>query len=269
MISLRPLRPLRPLALLALSPLLGSAAAWGQEVAYAPGTASYRVTTVTRGTQRSPMGNQPFAVTIDEQITVALARRAADTLAATLTIDSIALGGSGPAPDMRRYRGSAFVTLVSPTGAVYSMRGPEGGDPVLAQLGESVRNFLPTIRRDLRPGVAWSDSSSGKVTQQGMQVDRTIRSSYTVTGDTVVDGTRAWRLQRHTAVTAAGAGTANGTAVTLASSTAGEATLLISPDGRYLGATSRDDVDLKLTLSTQGIQIDIQQQATQSVHRLR
>ena len=61
---------------------------------------------------------------------------------------------------------------------VYSTKAAAGSDPMLAQVSESVARFLPTYRRDMKAGMTWADTVSGKVIQQGLEVDRTIVANY-------------------------------------------------------------------------------------------
>jgi hypothetical protein len=253
--------------LLAAIPL-GAAALHAQGVEYATGTASYHVSTATKGTQTSPMGSQSFDVRVEQRVTVSIARQAKDTLVATLTIDSISLESSGPTPDVSKYQGTTFTTLLSPTGKVYSTRGPDG-DALLGQISDGLSRFLPSYRRDLRTGLTWSDSTAGKVDQQGLQVDRTIIADYTVAGDTTVAGEKAFKVLRHTTTKAAGTGAPNGSSVSLQSSTSSDARFVLTPRGVYLGSASNDDIDLKLTIVAQGAEIDVKQKAVQTVQKVR
>jgi hypothetical protein len=257
-------------ALLALCVALpiGASPLLAQGVEYAPGTATYHVSTATTGTQTSPMGSQSFDVGVEQRVTVNIARQAKDTLVATLTIDSISLKSSGPTPDVSKYQGTTFTTLLSPTGRVYSIKGPEG-DALLGQISEGLSRFLPSYRRDLRTGLTWSDSTTGKVEQQGLQVDRTIVADYTVAGDTTVAGEKAFKVVRHTTTKAAGTGTPNGNTVSLQSATSSDARFLLSPRGVYLGSVSNDDIDLKLTIVSQGAEISVKQKAVQTVQKVR
>jgi hypothetical protein len=259
---------LLPTAMLAVAPLL-AAPLLAQGIEYAPGTTSYHVSTATKGTQSSPMGSQDFEIGVEQRLTVNVARQSKDTLLATFTIDSLTLRSAGPTPDVSRYQGTKLTALLSPTGRVYSSKGPEGADPLLAQLSESIVRFLPSYRRDLRTGLAWSDTASGKVTQQGMEVDRTTITDYTVVGDTDVAGQKAFKVRRHIAMKAAGSGAAGGTAVTLASSTSSDGNFVLSSGGAFLGSDSNDDIDLKLTMAAQGAEISVKQKATQKVRAIR
>ena len=248
--------------------LLAGAAAMplrAQGVEYAPGSTSYHVSTVTKGTQTSPMGSQAFEIGVEQRITVDIVRRAKDTLAATVTIDSISLHSAGPTPDVSQYRGLKFTSLVSPTGRVYSTKKPEGQDPLVGQLAESAASFLPSYRGDLHAGATWADTSAGKVMQQGMMVDRTTISTYTVRGDTTVAGERAVRVSRHMAVTASGSGAPNGSTVNVTSSTASDADFFLSRHGAFLGGNSNDDISMKLLVVAQNAEINIVQHATSTV----
>ena len=57
---------LLPVALLSLAPLM-AAPLRAQGVEYAPGTTRYKLSTLTKGSQASPMGNQDFQVDARQQ----------------------------------------------------------------------------------------------------------------------------------------------------------------------------------------------------------
>lgn len=240
-----------------------------QRLEYAPGTTSYRLTTSTTGTQVSPMGSQQFDLSVEQRLTVAVVRRAADTLEATITIDSISLRGADPAPDVGRYRGAVFTTVLSPAGRVYASRGPEGADALLAQLTEAVARFLPTYRGVLAPGATWSDTTTGKVVSQGVEVDRTIVAEYTVGADTSFAGYSTQAIRRRTTMKAAGRGTANGSDVALETGSRSDSMLYLTHDGVYVGSTSTDDIDLTLTIIAANAGIVVRQKATQRVEAIR
>src|SRR5262245_49444231 len=114
----------RRLALLSVVMLSGALRLGAQEVEYAAGTTRYRVSTTTKGTQSTPMGNSGFELGMRQELTLNLARQSKDTILATVTLDSIALTGAGSVVDVRALLGAKFVSLVSPTGRVYSTRSP-------------------------------------------------------------------------------------------------------------------------------------------------
>jgi hypothetical protein len=243
----------------AIALLVIAVPASAQHVEYADGTTRYRVSTTTKGSQTTPLGSSDFELGVQQQITLNLSRQAKDTLLATVTLDSISLSGAGAAADVSALRGAKFVTLLSPTGRVYSSKTPESANPLVSQLAEGVARFLPAYRAELRTGATWSDTSSGKVTQQGMDLDRTVVSSYTVEHDTTIAGVKAFKVARVTSVKAAGSGKPQGTPVSMESSSTSNGAFYVSTAGVFLGGTSNDDVNLKLTILAQGAEISMKQ----------
>jgi hypothetical protein len=232
-----------------------------QDVEYASGTTRYRVSTTTKGSQSSPMGSSDFEVGMRQQITLNLAKQTKDTMMATITLDSIAMSGAAANADVSSLLGAKFVSLVSPTGKVYSTKTPAGGNPLIAQIAEGITRYLPSYHANLKTGLAWADTTSGKVKQQGMDVDRTMVSSFTVEGDTTIAGTKAFKVARVTSVKAAGSGTSQGTPISMESTSTSNGSFFVSSKGVFMGATSNDDVKLKLTILAQGAEISMKQSA--------
>jgi hypothetical protein len=254
---------LLPAALIALARPVAA-----QGIEYAAGTTRYRVSTTTKGSQTTPLGSSDFALGIQQLITLSLARQAKDTLLATVTLDSIDVSGAGGMVDVSALRGAQFVSLVSPTGRVYSTKAPDNANPLIAQLAEGIARFLPVYRPDLKPGSTWSDTTVGRVSQQGMDLDRTIVSDYTVEQDTTIGGVKAYKVARVTLVKAAGSGTPQGTPVSMESSSTSNGAFFLSQTGIFLGATSNDDVDLKLKILAQGAEISMKQNAETRIEPL-
>jgi hypothetical protein len=140
---------------------------------------------------------------------------------------------------------------------------------MLAQLSESVARFLPTDRGDLKTGVTWSDTTSGKVMQQGMEVNRTSVADYAVLGDTTIAGEKAFRVKRVTKMKATGSGVAQGTPIALESSALSDASFLLTPKGVYLGGSSTDDVSYKVTVVGQNAEYNIKQLGQTKIEAIR
>lgn len=256
-------------ALLLLAALLPLARPiYAQGVEYAAGTTRYRVSTTTKGSQTTPLGSSDFEVGVEQRITLSIARQAKDTLLATVTLDSIDVSGAGAMADLSALRGAQFVSLVSPTGRVYSTRSPTNANPLVTQLAEGIARFLPSYRADLKQGATWADTTVGRLSQQGMELDRTIVSNYTVQHDTTIGGVKAYKVGRVTSVKAAGSGTPQGTRVSMESSSTSNGAFFLSETGVFLGATSSDDVDLKLKILAQGAEISMKQNAQTRVEPL-
>ena len=257
------------LALLSSALLTLAAPLGAQGIEYTDGTTRYRVSTTTTGSQTTPLGSSKFELGVQQQITLNLAHQAKDTLLATVTLDSISLTGAAAIADVSTLRGAKFISLVSPTGRVYSTRAPSSSDPVASQLAEGIARLLPAYHPNLKQGATWADTSSGKVTQQGMELDRTVVSNFTVEGDTTIDGVHAFKVARVTSVKAAGNGTPQGTPVSMESSSTSNGAFYLSPAGVFLGATSVDDVNLKLKILAQGAEISLKQNAQTRVEPIR
>jgi hypothetical protein len=243
-------------ALLAIRSSLGA-----QGVEYSAGTSRYRVSTTTSGSQTTPLGSSQFELGIQQQITLNLERQAKDTLVATVTLDSITLTGAAAMADVSALRGARFVSLVSPTGRVYSTRAPTAATPLVSQLAEGIARFLPAYRADMKTGATWSDTTTGKMSQQGMELDRTVVSDFRVEEDTTIEGVRAFKVARVTSVRASGSGKPQGTPVSMESSSTSNGAFFLSTTGVFLGGTSSDDVDLKLKILAQGAEISMKQNA--------
>src|SRR5437764_6957965 len=99
----------RRAALLSSLMILGALPVGAQEVEYAVGTTRYRVSTTTKGTQSTPMGNSGFELGMRQELTLNLARQSKDTMLATVTLDSIALTGDGEVADVSALRGGEVV----------------------------------------------------------------------------------------------------------------------------------------------------------------
>jgi len=256
------------LALALATPLAGTLAA--QTAEYSTGTTKYRVVTNAKGNQSSPAGSQSFDVALREQLTVDLMKHAKDTVMATITLDSIALTTSaGPTPDVSTVKGAKFVIMMSPTGKVFSTQPPAGMDPTMAQITDGIGRFLPAYRSNLANGTTWSDTTKGKVAQQGMELDRTIISAYTVAGDTTYAGQKALKVNRVTSTIATGSGNMQGTPITMETTGQGTTTYFLSSKGAFLGATSADDVNSKITVLSQNVEIGVKQSVQTTVDAIK
>lgn len=240
-----------------------------QGVEYAAGTTRYHLTTTTKGSQTSPMGNADFEVGVEQKITVNVMRHAKDTVMATITLDTIALKSSGPSPDLSKLQGAKFVSLISPTGKFYSTINPAGIDPMLAQLTESISRILPSFRTNLAAGYAWSDTTADKVTQQGLDLDRNTVTAYKVAGDTMIAGERAFRIDRTTSVKAAGSGTMQGTPISMESVSSSSGAFFMTPKGVFLGGNNADDVDVKITILAQNVEVNIKQKGQTRIEAIK
>lgn len=236
---------------------IATAAAGAQNFEYAPGTARYRLSVHATAHAAQGAAGQDVSYDTQQRMTVTLARRTADTLALSITLDSV----SGKLPNGAPIDGSSMLGVklaaaVSPLGRVYAREGMSG--PGVASLGgfaDELYRFLPALPATLKPGVSWADTISSPIAQMGTQLKRSIVTTYTVLGDTLIGGQAAWRIERSAMSTLSGTGNAMGQPVDISSSGTGSGALYVSRAGRYLGADFKDDLVSKATLSSQGVSI--------------
>ncbi|MEO8335997.1 MAG: hypothetical protein ABI664_13550 [bacterium] len=241
-----------------------------QGVEYAAGTTTYRISTTTKGSQSSPMGSANFEMGLQQQVTVNLMKHAKDTVLATITIDSIALKASGPAPDVSSLVGKHWVSLISPTGKFYSTKAADGPvDPALTTITESVARIMPSYRGNIAAGASWADTVSGKVSQQGIDLDRTSVATYNVSGDTTIGGQKAMRVERVLNMKGSGSGNMQGTPVMVETTNSSTGTFFLTPKGVYLGGRINEDVNLKITVVAQNTEITIKQIAQTTTEAIK
>ncbi|MEP6618365.1 MAG: hypothetical protein ABJE47_03580 [bacterium] len=254
-------------ALLVAAPL--AAPSFAQGVQYAAGTTKYRITSTTSSSQTSPMGSATVELGLQEVLTVNLLKTSQDTMTATVTLDSITLKSSGPTPDVSKLHGGKFVATLNNTGKFFTGKSPDGVDPQLASLLDGILHFLPQFRGDLAAGKSWSDTTSGKVPQQGLEMDRTAISNYKVSGDTTIGSDKAFKVQRITSVKAAGSGSMQGTPVAMESVVTSTGMFFLTPAGVYLGGNSNDDVSVKISILAQNAEVNIKQSAKTQIQAIR
>ena len=241
--------------------------------AYQPGTYRYAVATTVERTQDQPADRPPFTfqVVTKEQVSLTLAPSADDTLDLTITVDSISVSSSltAPAPNLDRIRGAKLKGKISPTGRVYAFQAPTNADPETAALYGAFRRFLiPLPSTTVSVGSRWVDTTTDRVTKEGLDVTtRTITTSR-VAGDTTIAGQPAWRVERNSVVEAHGAGTEAGRQLKLRNDGTIAGTHYISARGVYLGSTSTQRAEMLLSAGESDTSMPIVQTIKSSVQPL-
>jgi hypothetical protein len=259
----------RSLAIAAALPALALA----QGFEYAPGTSQYRVTNASKVTQEMMGQKQSGETTANQLLTVTLTRAARDTIAGVLVLDSISAGNNMgmPSPSLAHLQGLKVNTRMSPSGAVvYSVSGPKEEEvPNASQLTLGMGAFMPKIKGKLAKGSTWRDTTGGVVRQFGIDLTRTVISSYAVVGDTTVAGEAAWKVSRADSITVAGSGVGQSGAMTLEGNSASKGHFVVSSKGAYLGAESGEEGNIRVVLSANGAEISVTSSATTKVQRVK
>lgn len=260
-------RATTPLALLLASALVAPVAE-AQSFQYAPGTARYKIVLQQKMTQEAMGQKNEMDVNGEQHVSITLGKKAADTLTVNVSLDSIAMTNSMMgAMDMSRAKGIKVSSLISPTGVVYSTTVPDSG--MAADVGDDLARMLPRITRSLAMGATWVDTLTGKVKRGGIDMERTIVTNSKVVGDTTIDGQKAWKIERASESKMSGSGSTQGQPVTMEGTSKGNGFLYVSPAGTFIGADSKDDVTMKITMLANGMEIAMQMANTSKVSKIQ
>jgi hypothetical protein len=254
------------LVLAAVAP--GVAVAQGFE--YAPGSSQYRITQTTKITQEAMGQKQDMETSSYQLISVTVARLHKDTVTLAATMDSVSqTGPMGPPPGLDKLIGMRADAKISPTGALYTASVKDSTIMGASDLANGMGRFYPRIRGRLAMGSTWSDTTSGKLKQQGLEIDRKTISKYMVTGDTTVAGEKSWKVQRTDSTTMSGSGLLQGQAITMEGTSAGKGDLYVGQRGTFGGGQGSEMANIKLVLAANGLEINIVQNANSKVEKVK
>ena len=258
------------LALAALVIVPSAALAQGFE--YTPSKAQYRLTSTTKGAQEAMGQKQEFESSNSQLLSVSLARQARDTVALTVVIDSIAVVGpmGMVPPGLDKLIGMSVSAKLSPFGAVYSTESPKDTSIAnIATITEEMGRFLPRIRGKMTAGSSWADTTTGKVKQNGLDIDRTVISKFTVVGDTLISGDKGWKISRESSTSLSGSGAPQGQPMTMEGTSTGKATLVVSQKGQFVGSQQEDQANIKITIAASGMEIGVTTTANTRVEKVK
>lgn len=245
----------------------GVDAAGAQSFEYATGASRYKLVTQQKITQEAMGQKQDIEANGEQILSVNVARKSKDTLSVTIVVDSISLTNSVMgATDVSGIKGAKFSSLIAPNGVVYSTSAPDSG--AAANLGDELARFLPRVTGKLAMGATWTDTLSGKVKQQGLDVERTVITRSKVVGDTTIAGEKAWKIERNSDVKMSGSGTTQGQPISMEGTSTGTGNLYVSPKGTFLSSNSKEDVKMKITLISNGMEIGMTMANTSTVTKL-
>jgi hypothetical protein len=246
-------------------------ASHAQRFEYAPGTSQYRLTAVNKLTQEAQGQKMEQEVRSQQKLTVTLNRQGRDTLGFAMTLDSVQVSSSaGPVPDVSPLIGLKVTGVLSPSGALYASKAPEGpGSEMTGALADEMARFLPRLRPSLAIGTTWTDTVAGKVSQGGIALDRTVIATSKVVGDTTYQGRRALRIDRSTSARFSGSGTTQGQPITVEGTSSGTDNLFVTRDGLFLGGVLNNAAAIKFTLVASGMEIGRTQSQTTTIARVK
>ena len=244
--------------------------AGAQGFEYAPGTGQYRITTTTKSAQEAMGQKQEFESSTNQLVTITLARQNKDTLAMTAVVDSVSqTGPMGPTPGLEKLIGLKADARLSPAGAMYSVSTKDSSVAGATAIADGLGRFLPKIRSRLAKGSTWTDTITGKIKQNGIDVDRQTISKYAVVGDTTVAGEKSWKLARDDSTSMSGSGMMQGQALTMEGTSIGKSALFLSQKGTFIRAEGGEQSTVKLVLSANGLEIGVVSNASTKIEKVK
>lgn len=259
----------RRVALVLALALPASAAAQGFE--YAPGTGTYRVTQNTTAAQDIMGQKNEVQSSSNQVVTITLNRSAKDTVTMNIVLDSISSTNSLGMPTnlIDRYIGLKVAAKLSPVGAYYSAEQAGTPDPAAAGMVESMGRILPQLRGKLALGDAWVDTISSKIAANGMEIERKTVSRFKVEGDSTVGSEKALKITRSDSTALSGSGNGPNGPMTMEGVTKGNGAIVVSPKGVFLGATGTEEATMKIVLSSNGMEVGVNQTSTTRIEKIR
>lgn len=246
------------------------ATATAQAFEYAPGSAQFRISQVTKVSQEAMGQKQDFETSSNQLLSVTVARPSKDTLALSVVVDSISsMSPMGPQPGIERLIGVKADAKLSPAGTLYTTTTKDSTIEGAINVADGTGRFLPRIRGRLVKGAAWADTSIGKVKQSGIDIDRRTYSRYVVEGDTTVAGEKSWKVVRQDSTSMSGSGMMQGQAITMEGTSIGKGALFLTPKGTFVGGQGGEEAKIRLVLSANGMEINITQNATTKVEKVK
>lgn len=252
--------------------LAAPTAALAQGFSYAAGTGQYRITSSMKGAQEVMGQRQEVESSSNQLVTIAIARANRDTLNLTSVLDSIQIVGmmGMTPPGMDKLPGTKVVAKISPTGQVYSATGPSPDSiPNAEQLTTEMSNLLPKMRATVAAGATWTDTTTRKSNEGGLEIERKIIATYQVAGDTTVGGQKSWKIARTANTAMTGSGAQGGQPMTLEGTATSTGTMLVTPTGTFLGYTNEDQVNIKVVLAANGMEVGVTQNALTKVEKVK
>lgn len=196
----------------------------------------------------------------------------AENLGVAITIDS--LGVTSPAQaiaesDLAAARGATIRLVSSRQGEALSLTPPDSAGPVVEQLAQGLRQFLPQLPTGVPDsGATWTDSSATTVPSRGIALTVHTTREHRVVGWEDHGGTRALHLVTTSRYTLSGSGQTQGQELDLDGSGQRTADDFVSARGVYLGGTLTDSSLINANVVNAGIVVPVRSRTERTFTRL-
>jgi len=213
---------------------------------------------------------QEFEATANQLVSLTVAK-SGDALGLTMVLDSASITTNAPTgvPDVSDAIGMKFSGDMAADGKVgKSAVSDKTGAPSTSQLAGNFRSFLPRLSVGAAKGATWTDSTSTTAKQNDADVTTTTTVSYTLAGDTTVNGATAWKITGVSTSKLEGKGNRMGTDYSLKGTVKGQSTSVVSSAGILIGETAESDSLLTVNVEAAGMTIPIAQKTSTKIERL-
>ena len=258
----------------------GSTAA-AQPFAYKAGAQHYRLDQ-TVATEQTVQGMAQSSTSSTAQFISMELAPGAQGLGVTFVIDSVLVlpGDSAAAASpmqaqvqrqaeeaAKALKGRRLSGTVTPLGRVQTLAVTDTVVPNAQQLANGFKAFLvPFPSASVKSGMTWTDTTTNEFKNMS-GIDGTTKSivTYTVVGDTTVDGQKAWKVDQKGTLTMSGAGAAQGTDVSLSGDGTVQGTVVVGQNGVYLGGDVQQTQSLKVEVPAASMTIPITNNVTTKI----
>jgi len=219
-----------------------------------PGTSRFRVISHAHQEQEIEGNKQEGNFVLEFLATVTLAPEATNRFRMTFVIDSVrAEGGLITAAEAGRAKGARMTGVLAPTGEMTEFSGDSVLTGQLSNVASSVRLFFPRIPAGgAEPGKQWSDTTETKTAGAAQLTIHSINDRHVL--DWIEQaGRRALRIEIGSHYTLTGSGQQMGQDFGITGDGERHSMQVLSADGHYLGATSRDSSKVTVTLTAMGM----------------
>jgi hypothetical protein len=190
-------------------------------------------------------------------------------VAAAFTVDSIAAEGpQGMSIDA--VRGRTYRAVYTTAGRPISLATPDTTNPVVTQIGEMFREFLPTLPPSaIAAGMTWTDTVAQTTSPSpGLTLRSQSVRQHRVVGWEDHGGVRALHISTSGNYTLSGEGEQQGQQLQLSGTGATTVERFVSAAGVFLGQTVADSTSLTVNVMAVGMEIPIHQTRHATVTRL-
>ena len=239
---------------------------------YAPGSGRYRIESVVHSVTEVMGQSQVVDATTTMLISSTTASDASGNIAATFVVDSATATGQVPGigtPDVSALRGKTFHAVFTSAGRPVSLTVPDTTDPIMVQMGETFREFLPTLPpAQIAGGATWTDTTSNATRQGGNNIrTRSIRT-HRVVGWEQQGGVNALHISTTGAYTITGDGEAQGQAITMSGAGTATSERFVSATGAFQSLSASDSANINVTVVSMGLEIPVRQSRRSTITRL-